>query len=133
MLKRAPFWGFDRSGSGHHVKSCGSCEPHVLRLETHTYENHMKTTCFLELPRDVICEIASSNLYRPDLVLEDTINRHKTRENAREELAEFKARLNRAKEDAGMEGSMSPIYFLEERGSHMIRHDRNPEKLELGS
>lgn len=28
----------------------------------------------------------------------DTVNRHKTRENAREELAEFKARLNRAKE-----------------------------------
>lgn len=33
--------------------------------------------------------------------VQDTINRHKTRENAREELAEFKARLNRAKEDAG--------------------------------
>ncbi|CAL1151400.1 unnamed protein product [Cladocopium goreaui] len=47
-------------------------------------------------------------------VVKDTINRHKTRENAREELAEFKARLNRAKEDAGMEGSMSPIYFLED-------------------
>lgn len=45
---------------------------------------------------------------------QDTINRSKTRENAREELAEFKARLNRAQEDAGVEGSMSPIYFLED-------------------
>ncbi|CAJ1387157.1 unnamed protein product [Effrenium voratum] len=48
------------------------------------------------------------------VVKDDTVNRHKTRENAREELAEFKARLNRAKEESGAEGSMSPIYFLED-------------------
>ena len=71
--------------------------PNVPRSQTHAHPCPISAAFTNKTTSDFPAAV-----HQHDMVLcRDTINRHKTRENAREELAEFKARLNRAKEDAG--------------------------------